>query len=545
MKFKYIIPAVASVALLGLNTACVDDLDVTPIDPSTLMTPDYDALLNKCYAHLALSGQETDDNNIDIDGLDGGTSGLIRQLWNSQELTSDEAVCGWGDAGIDTYVFGQMGSDHPMLNGLYNRLYVAITTCNYYLQAASDYNATYTAEVRALRAYYYSILLDGWGGNVPFATTISSDKPKQTNGADLYAFIEKELIEAKADLLDAAALKESDANYGRFNKAAADMLLARIYLNAQVYTGTPQWQKAADAAKRVIDLGVYKLSSTASTSANGQVYNGYQKLFMGDNGTNGANEEAIFSVKIQGNHMATWGGSTFLMASCWDGDMKLSSLVANNNTNQAWGGNRATAQLSAKFSLTEDNSADLTTYAIIGVAGDDRALFDSDGRKFSTTSDLGTFKNGYAVTKYHNNNLSGGEGSHSQFPDFDIFIMRYAEALLTYAEAQFRLGNNAEALAQIQALQSRANVKATCPHKVNAISADGHEIIDEWCREFFFEGRRRTDLIRWNLYTGASYLWEWKGGVANGTSLPETAKLFPIPATDLNANSNLKQNPGY
>lgn len=545
MKFKYIIPAVASVALLGLNTACVDDLDVTPIDPSTLMTPDYDALLNKCYAHLALSGQETNDSNIDIDGLDGGTSGLIRQLWNSQELTSDEAVCGWPDAGIDTYVYGQMGSDHPMLNGLYNRLYVAITTCNYYLQAAADYNATYTAEVRALRAYYYSILLDGWGGNVPFTTTISSEKPKQTNGADLYAFIENELTEAKENLLDAAALNESDANYGRFNKAAADVLLARIYLNAEVYTGTAQWQKASDAAKRVMDLGVYKLSSTAATASNGQVYSGYQKLFMGDNGSNGATDEAIFSIKFQGNHMATWGASMFLMAACWDGDMKLSSTVTSNNTKEAWGGNRATSQLVSKFSLTEDNSKELLTDGMILAAGDDRALFCSEGHKFSTTADLGAFKNGYGVTKYHNNNLNSEAGSHSQFPDIDIFVMRYAEVLLTYAEAQFRLGNTAEALAQIQALQARANVKATSKHRVASISEDGHEIIDEWCREFYFEGRRRTDLIRWNLYSGTSYLWEWKGGVSTGTSLPEYTKLFPIPASDIIANSNLKQNTGY
>ncbi|MDO4462877.1 MAG: RagB/SusD family nutrient uptake outer membrane protein [Bacteroidia bacterium] len=544
MKFKYIIPAVASVAFLGLSTSCVDDLDVTPIDPSTLMTPDYDALLNKCYAHLALSGQETSDGNIDIDDLDGGTSGLIRQLWNSQELTSDEAVCGWGDAGIDTYVSGLLNSEHPMLNGLYNRLYVAITTCNYYLQTASDYNATYTAEVRALRAYYYSILLDGWGGNVPFATTISSDKPKQTNGPDLYAFIEEELLDAKADLLDAAVLNENDANYGRINKAAADMLLARLYLNAEVYTGTAQWQKASDAAKRVIDLGVYNLSSKPSTAANGQVYTGYQKLFMGDNGTNGATEEAIFSVKFEGSHMQTWGGAMFLMASTWDGDMKISDLIQSNNTSEAWGGNRATSQLASMFSLTADNSAGLLTDAIINVAGDERALFCSEGRKFSTTANLGDFKYGYGVTKYHNNTLAGTPGSHSQFPDIDIFVIRYAEALLTYAEAQFRLGNTAEALAQIQALQARANVKATSNHRIAAIT-DGHEILDEWCREFYFEGRRRTDLIRWGLYTGSAYLWEWKGGVANGTALADSYKIFPIPASDLNANSNLKQNPGY
>ena len=540
MKLRYILPAVASVALLGFNSACTDDLDVTPIDPSTLMTPDYDALLNKCYAHLALSGQETNDGNIDIDDLDGGTSGLIRQLWNSQELTSDEAVCGWGDAGIDTYDFGTMGSDHPMLNGLYNRLYVAITTCNFYLQEAAGYNATYTAEVRALRAYYYSILLDGWGGNVPFATTVSSEKPIQTNGTDLYNFIEKELNEAMPDLLEAKALKETDANYGRFNKAAADMLLARIYLNAKVYTGTAQWQKASDAAKRVIDLGVYKLSSDAQNG-----FSGYQKLFMGDNGTNGANEEAIFAVKMEGAHMNTWGASMFLMASCWDTDMKISSTVTSNNTNENWGVNRATSQLSSKFSLTEANSAGLYTDGIVAVAGDDRALFCSEGRQFSSASDLGTFKNGYAVTKYHNNKINGEAGSHAQFPDIDVFIMRYAEALLTYAEAQYRLGNSEEALKKIQELQARANVRINCGHKVNSISADGQEIIDEWCREFFFEGRRRTDLIRWDLYTGASYLWEWKGGVANGTSLKETAKLFPIPSSDLIANDNLKQNPGY
>lgn len=105
MKFsnlKHIFPMVALSLSLGLGS-CVNDLDVEPIDPSTIMKPDFDALFNKCYANMALAGNSGPDGDCDIDGLDGGTTGFVRQLFNANELTTDEAICCWGDEGIPAF----------------------------------------------------------------------------------------------------------------------------------------------------------------------------------------------------------------------------------------------------------------------------------------------------------------------------------------------------------------------------------------------------------------------------------------------------------
>ena len=162
MNFNYIkniVPAAAICLSLGLGS-CVGDLDVTPIDPSTNMEADYDALFNKCYANMALAGNGGANGDCDIDGLDGGTTGFVRQLFNANELTTDESICCWGDEGIPAFNYNQWGASHPMLKGFYYRLYIGVTMCNFYLTEAADYDATMTAEVRFLRAMYYYHLMD-------------------------------------------------------------------------------------------------------------------------------------------------------------------------------------------------------------------------------------------------------------------------------------------------------------------------------------------------------------------------------------------------
>jgi hypothetical protein len=119
--------------------------------------------------------------------------------------------------------------------------------------------------------------------------------------------------------------------------------------------------------------------------------------------------------------------------------------------------------------------------------------------------------------------------------------MRAAEAYLTYAEAVVRGASPIDGYTALQAIneiRERSNAR-----QLTNIDKDG--ILDEWAREFYFEGRRRTDLIRYGYFTGSSYNWDWKGGVPNGTALPSYLNIMPIPADDLNANDNLKQNPGY
>ena len=187
-NIKHIVPAAILLLSLGLGS-CVNDLDVTPIDPSTNMTPDYDALFTKCYANMALAGNGGANGDCDVDGLDGGTTGFVRQMFNANELTTDEAICNWGDEGIPAFNFNQWGASHPMLKGFYYRLYFGVTMCNFYLAEAAEYDATMTAEVRFLRALYYFHLMDCFG-NIPFLTEVSPNAAPQATRKEVYDFIE-------------------------------------------------------------------------------------------------------------------------------------------------------------------------------------------------------------------------------------------------------------------------------------------------------------------------------------------------------------------
>lgn len=534
---KNILPAAALTLALGM-TSCSGDLDVTPIDPN-LQTGDVissDALLNKCYANIAVAGNGGANGDCDIDGLDGGTTGFIRQMFNANELTTDEAICAWGDAGISNFNECSYDASHPMLRGYYYRLYAGITYCNQYLADYSSVDAQKTAEARFLRALDYALLMDGWG-NVPFATTISSDKPAQIKRADLFTWIEKELLEIEPSLADAKPEKEGEDGYGRVDKAADWLLLSRIYLNAEVYTGTARWADAATYAKKVIS-SPFKLYTTAQNG-----WSAYQQLFMGDNGTNGASTESLFSIIQDGKKTTSWGTTLFLMAGCNNGKECMNPTnenLAGNGTTAGWGGNRAKKQLIEKF-FPNDDAPSITACKMPAKAGDDRALIQSKDRSLENTKQK-EFTDGYTICKFNNFYSTGGTPNDTQFPDCDFFFFRSAEAYLTYAEATARQNGGvatAEGIEYINQLRKRANASTKAGYSLS-------DICDEWSREFYFEGRRRMDLIRFNRYAGdVNYNWAWKGGVLTGRNIDKHYNLFAIPTTDLTANSNLVQNTGY
>jgi hypothetical protein len=525
---KNIIPAAALFLAVGLDS-CTKDLDVTPIDPNLETNIQPEALFNKCYANIAVAGNGGANGDCDVDGIDGGTSGFVRQMWNANELTTDESICGWGDEGIANFCYNTYDASHPMLRGYYYRLYTGISFCNQYLQEFGDKDATMTAEVRFIRAFDYFLLLDGWG-NVPFVTGITSDKPAQYSRSDMFNFIESELLEIEPQLSAAVAKKSSDPNYGRVDKAAAWMLLARLYLNAEVYTGTARYDKASQYAEQVMNSS-YKLNRDGVGS-----WSAYQMLFMADNGETSAAYEAIFPILQDGVRTTSWGTTLFLIASTHDADM-----ADCNGTTEAWGGNRARPELIAKWFPKGDAPAELSPKDFAKAAGDDRAIIDSRGRIIDNV-DVSAFKNGYAVAKFNNYTSSGAATSSSQFPDGDFFMLRAAEAYLTYAEAQARIGGGTAqnaAAAAINQLRLRANATTKDSYTLD-------EICDEWCREFYYEGRRRMDLIRFGKFGGSSdYTWQWKGGSYAGRNFESYKNLFAIPSTDLNANPNLVQNPGY
>ena len=532
--FKNIIPVAAvAFAVAGLSS-CTKDLDVTPIDPSSTMTPSEPELFTKCYATMALSGNYGgDSDDCDIDRLDGGTTGFVRQLWNSNELTTDEAICAWGDPGIPEFNYNGWGSSHPMLEGFYNRLYTSIAFCNHYLDVCAGADAAREAEVRFLRAMYYYHLMDAFG-NVPFATTLMTTPPPQIQRAELFAWIETELKECVGQMQSPQARKSSDAGYGRADQDAANLLLARLYLNAEVYTGTARWAEAKEYAEKVIN-GPHKLW----TQGTGK-WSAYQMLFMGDNGENGASVEAILPLLCDGLLTTSYGTSMFLMSSAWKDDMDVDGDFGM--VGKFWAGNRARRQLVEKFFPNGDAPA-ANIHDMAVAAGDDRALFYGIDRTVAVETP-GEFASGFSVGKFRNTYSTGATPRSTAFPDADFFLMRSAEAYLIAAEADARINGgttSATGANYINALRQRAHTTTVSTYSLQ-------QILDERARELYFEGHRRTDLIRYGYYGGANsgnYVWEWKGGSQNGASLPAYRNLFALPSSDMTANPNLKQNEGY
>ena len=508
-------------------------------------------LFKKCYDYV--------NGRVHIDGMDNGQTNYVRQLWNANELTTDEAICAWGDTGIPEFCFNHYTARHPMLSGFYQALYACIAVCNEYLEQFNDYDATKSAEVRFLRALHYFYLLDCWG-NVPLVTTTGVVNPPQSSRVELFQWLEQELLSLRDRLCEPVIRHEGDVDYGRVDRDAANLLLARLYLNAQVYTGVARWADAARYAKMVID-GPHKLhtQSYAGTGTDGvyREYTPYQMLFMGDNGKTAAAGEAVFPLPNDGlradNWDYGWGGTTFLICSTYDAVMHENpydnSATNGLYDNNIWAGNRARPQLVRQFFPNDDAPVGQPGYMVAQAGGDDRGLFNTGGYFYNSyfnrtleNTDLNNFMNGYAVAKFNNFKTNGSVASHPTFPDADFFLMRSAEAYLTYAEA---LTCQAGGVAPVQAVDALNTIRARA-HAEQRDSYSLYQILDEWSREFYFEGRRRMDLIRFNRYGGTTdYLWSWKGGTLSGRDFAAFRNVFAIPADVMSANPNLVQNPGY
>lgn len=530
---KNIIPVASLLFTMGV-TSCVNDLDPKVLDPNKSTEYDAVGLFNKCYANFGLEGNGG-GGTTDLDADDAGFTGLVRQMWNANELTTDEAVCGWGDAGIASYNYNTYDASSSFIAMYYNRLTIGIDYCNQYINVAGGIDATKTAEVRLLRAIQYYLLTDAFG-NPPFGEVLA--KPVQYTRKQMYEWLEKELKEIEPLLSDAKAKKSTDAGYGRLDKAACWMLLSRLYLNAQVYTGTPQWDNAALYAKKVMDSD-YRLNT--KKSANGK-WSAYQMLFMGDNGESDAAYEAIFPILQDGLKTQGYGCSTFLSAAAFNDQMHSNPDDPSglNNSTAQWAGNRARMELVNKF-FPNNDAPNLPSYQMTDAANDDRAIFWGKGQEVSV-DEVGQFKYGFGVAKFINYRSDGSKSNDATFFDTDFFFFRVAEAYLNYAEALTRKAGTsapAEAVKALNALRTRAQAATKTGWSLN-------DICDEWSREFYFEGIRRTTLVRFGRYGGNSdYNWQWKGGTKNGRNIDVTRNILPLPTADLVANSNLKQNPGY
>ena len=185
------------------------------------------------------------------------------------------------------------------------------------------------------------------------------------------------------------------------------------------------------------------------------------------------------------------------------------------------------------------------TYTIVKNSFDKRAMFWTDGQNLDI-ADIGTFTDGYAITKWKNVKSTGQAGSDPTFCDTDFPLFRLGDVFLMYAEATLRGGGGGDlstALTLVNALRTRAYGDAGGNITASDLTLDF--ILDERGRELYWEATRRTDLIRYGKFTTSAYIWPWKGGIAEGISVSDFYNIFPIPSADVSANPNLVQNPGY
>ncbi|MGZ3754373.1 MAG: RagB/SusD family nutrient uptake outer membrane protein [Mucilaginibacter sp.] len=536
MKRNLIKTLLTAVLVTVSLVSCKKNLILTPnyaiTQQQVYSTPlGYKQSLAKVYGAFALTGNAGGAGQGDIAGIDEGTSDFFRLLFYAQELTTDEAVIAWGDPGVPDFHQMNWSSSNVVLTGLYYRSLYQITLCNEFLiqstpamvashgitGADATTIAHYAAEARFLRAYQYSVLMDLFA-NPPFvtdATPIGSVVPPQTSRAALFTYIESEL-KAIEPLLVAPMKNE----YARVDQAAADALLARIYLNAGVYTGTTRYTDAITYAQKVIADG-YSLIGN------------YDNLMLADNNLN--TSENIAVIAFDGNNTQGYGGATFMTHAPVGGSMPASLFGIAGG----WAGVRTTSALVNLFPANTN-----TTFPNNGNP-DTRAEFWTQGQNLNI-NDVTSFTDGYAVTKYRNVTSTGAPGSNPNFGDIDMPLFRLPEMYLIYAESVLRGGTGGDlttALGYINKIRTRAYGNAS--GNITAGQLTTNFILDERGRELYWEGFRRTDLVRYGEFTTSAYLWPFKGGVKAGTSVPDYRNIFPIPDQDRAVNPNLKQNPGY
>lgn len=569
-KFKTIAPAVALLLTASLSS-CMDDLDKGNINPNVDGTPNITGLYSKCYAGLIMEGN---DGNADFTIDDAGKSTLLRNLFNFNEVPTDEAACWWSDGGIEDVTKNKFDAGNATLKNLYYRLMSNISYENHFLSLdAAKAETTKYAEVRVLRAYSYFLMLDFFG-DPTFIDKISAETPRQAHSYNskfeegksytraellqmgrefLFSWVENELLEAEPNLLEAKPETDTDPDYGRIDKGTCWLLLSRLYLNAGTYLNNDgqnnqYWDKALEYAEKVInsDYALFD-DSKMSKDAKDNGYKPYDLLFMGDNGSNGASCEALLPLMQDGEKTQGYGGSMFYVATLWDATMQTVTDKDAATTANTWSGMRVRPQFVEKFFTDPTVVVNKSASEIRAMNVDDRAILwgkgNSDGDR---TLELGAndkFVKGIATPKWNNNYSTTGSTPHDSYNvDIDFFLFRVAEAYLNAAEAEMHLNGEGSAKAKkyIDALRDRAHAAKRASYTLN-------DVLDERSRELYCEGQRRTDLIRFNQFGGtqATYNWELKGGSAKGTTFAKTNNVYPIPSSEILSNKNLTQIDGY
>jgi hypothetical protein len=370
------------------------------------------------------------------------------------------------------------------------------------------------AEIKVARAYYYFLFMDMFG-NVPLVSDYNTDPAKVVTvpRAQVYSFIESELT-TNIPLLS----EDKTTTYGRFNKWGGYMLQAKLYLNAQVYTGTPQYQKALDAVTAVINSGKYSMSANYL-----------------DNFTiiNEGSPENILVVPFDN---ANIGGNGWETQTLHYAHRLTYNLTGNpNNGFCAPTGyyNSFTADDKRKSMFLVGQQFDAAGKPLVDAQrGNTLVIINPTFNTISDASDAFRLAGARSV-KYQPQPGTNGNQSN------DMAIFRLADAYLMQAEALMRLGRLGEAATAINVVRARAGV-------ANWTAADitDANVLAERGREMSWETWRRNDLIRFEVATGTKYF--------TGPRSPAKVQdpdnhymIYPIPSRQLASNTGLKQNPGY
>ncbi|WP_188458110.1 RagB/SusD family nutrient uptake outer membrane protein [Psychroflexus planctonicus] len=520
-----------SMLLIGF-TSCEDDMDVEPNDPNAFLDDEfysqpgaYQSAIAGVYANLTLTGIRGSGSS-NIQGLDAGTSQYGRSLMNLQTISTDEAIWTYeNDPGIREIQRKTWSSVNPILLGSFSRIMASVAFANEFLRQSTDdllnqrnvpqderaEIALYRAEAKFLRALAYYHLLDLFGKAPLYDETITvgSFQGEELNRQALFEHVETELLEVLDDMAAPRTVE-----FGRADQGTALMVLAKLYLNAEVYTGSPRYDDAMTYIEQLLNSG-YTLA------------NDYRNNFRGDNSTNEATSEIIFGIPSNFEESRSFGPVVVMT------NGGVGSIEENNEDfglfNPGWGGAiRLTPQFVEKFDGPEFEN-------------DVRNTILSEGRTREIT-DVSNPDEGFVLIKYTNIRSDGTNPEYDTFTDTAFPMFRLADVYLMYAEAHLRGGggNISQAVSLINELRTRAN-GAT----INQSDLTLDFVLDERARELYWESHRRQDLIRFGKFSGGEYIWAFKGGSASGIPTNSIRNLYPIPAQSLSTNQNLSQNPGY
>jgi len=523
------------ISIIALNS-CTSDLEQSPRDDSVFIDEEfylepgaYQQAIAGVYGNFSLTGL-TGPTSSNIGGIDAGTSQYGRGLMNMQIFTTDEIVWTYinDESGfIDDLQTSTWTGANTVIRGFFSRAMFSVSLSNEFLRQTTNDKldargvsgelrteiAAYRAEARLIRALAYYHLMDSYGRAPLYSENdpVGNVQGPEMDRQQLFDFIELEL---KA--IDSELAEPRQNEYGRADKAVAWAILAKMYLNSEVYIGANKYNDCITYCEKIINGG-YTLA------------NNYKDLFRGDNDINQAANEIIFPLIADGQFVQNFGPTTVMTNGA------VGSIEQNGEnlgvSAGGWGGAiRISPQFAEKFDDTNFNN-DLRNTIIK----------DSRIAEITNVTDPTT---GFVLEKFTNVTTTGetGTDSNNTFSDVDFPLFRLADIYLMYAEANLRGGGGDPntALGYINDLRNRSNSTT-----ISSSEFDLDFIIDERARELYWEGHRRQDLIRFGQFSGGVYNWALKGNSLNGISIPTFRDLFPVPDAARAANQNLGQNPGY